>query len=51
MFGRFLTSLFWGMIADRYGRKPVMIFGTIAVLVLLTMVTYVSTFIDEVFVY
>lgn len=41
MFGRFLTSIFWGMIADRYGRKPVIMFGTITVLVLLTTVTSV----------
>ncbi|EXC30779.1 Protein ZINC INDUCED FACILITATOR-LIKE 1 [Morus notabilis] len=31
MFGRFFTSVLWGMIADRYGRKPVVIFGTIAI--------------------
>lgn len=37
MFGRSLTSVFWGMIADRYGRKPVIIFGTISVLVPLTL--------------
>jgi len=35
MFGRALTSVLWGMIADRYGRKPVIIFGTVSVLVLL----------------
>ncbi|KAJ4720472.1 zinc induced facilitator 1 [Melia azedarach] len=28
MVGRDLTSVFWGMIADRYGRKPVIIIGT-----------------------
>lgn len=33
MFGRALTSVLWGMIADRYGRKPVIMFGTMAVLV------------------
>ncbi|XP_062077131.1 probable peptide/nitrate transporter At3g43790 isoform X2 [Humulus lupulus] len=37
MCGRFLTSLFWGVIADRYGRKPVIIFGTIAVLIFNTL--------------
>lgn len=31
MFGRALTSVFWGMIADRYGRKPVIMFGTFSV--------------------
>lgn len=34
MFGRAVTSLLWGMIADRIGRKPVVIMGTISVLVL-----------------
>jgi len=33
MLGRALTSVFWGTIADRYGRKPVMIFGAAAVFV------------------
>ena len=33
MLGRALTSVFWGIMADRYGRKPVIIIGTIAVLV------------------
>lgn len=35
MLGRALTSILWGMIADRYGRKPVVIIGTITVLVVL----------------
>ena len=33
MLGRALTSVLWGMIADRYGRKPVIIIGTLTVLV------------------
>jgi MFS family permease len=37
MFGRALTSVLWGMIADRYGRKPVILFGTIMLLVQLIM--------------
>ncbi|PIA48400.1 hypothetical protein AQUCO_01400777v1 [Aquilegia coerulea] len=37
MFGRVLTSVLWGMIADRYGRKPVMIFGIIVVVVFNTL--------------
>lgn len=28
MLGRALTSVFWGKVADRYGRKPVIIIGT-----------------------
>lgn len=27
MFGRALTSTLWGMVADRIGRKPVIVFG------------------------
>ena len=37
MLGRALTSVAWGMVADRYGRKPVIVIGTIAVLVLTTI--------------
>ncbi|XP_050882511.1 protein ZINC INDUCED FACILITATOR-LIKE 1 isoform X6 [Lathyrus oleraceus] len=33
MFGRSLTSLVWGVVADRYGRKPVVIFGVISVII------------------
>lgn len=33
MFGRALTSILWGMVADRYGRKPVILVGTASVLV------------------
>lgn len=31
MFGRAVTSVLWGLIADKYGRKPVILFGTVAV--------------------
>lgn len=37
MFGRALTSVLWGMIADRYGRKPVILFGSVTLLVQLIM--------------
>ncbi|WCJ19141.1 zinc induced facilitator 1 [Euphorbia peplus] len=33
MIGRTLTSVFWGLVADRYGRKPVIIFGTMTVVI------------------
>lgn len=33
MLGRALTSVFWGMVADKYGRKVVIIFGTFTVYV------------------
>lgn len=33
MFGRFLTSVQWGMAADKYGRVPVMMIGVISVFV------------------
>ena len=35
MFGRTLTSFFWGIIADKYGRKPVIVFSICSVLVLI----------------
>jgi len=31
MLGRASTSVFWGAVADRYGRKPVIVFGTFVV--------------------
>ncbi|GAB4855225.1 Protein ZINC INDUCED FACILITATOR-LIKE 1 [Ancistrocladus abbreviatus] len=37
MFGRALTSVFWGIFADRYGRKPVMIIGIIIVVIFNTL--------------
>ncbi|XP_074310751.1 protein ZINC INDUCED FACILITATOR-LIKE 1-like [Silene latifolia] len=37
MLGRALTSVLWGMIADRYGRKPVIIFGTASLVVFNTL--------------
>lgn len=37
MFGRALTSVLWGMIADRYGRKPVILFGTIMLVIFNTL--------------
>lgn len=33
MLGRALMSIFWGIAADRYGRKPVLIIGISSVLV------------------
>ncbi|KAH9686624.1 protein zinc induced facilitator-like 1 [Citrus sinensis] len=37
MFGRALTSVFWGLVADRYGRKPVIIMGTASVVIFNTL--------------
>ncbi|KAJ6984280.1 hypothetical protein NC653_022520 [Populus alba x Populus x berolinensis] len=34
MIGRALTSFFWGWLADRYGRKPIILIGTASVVVL-----------------
>lgn len=34
MVGRALTSVFWGVVADRYGRKPIILIGTFSVVVL-----------------
>ncbi|CAN1837612.1 Probable peptide/nitrate transporter At3g43790 [Linum perenne] len=33
MIGRALTSFFWGRLADRYGRKPVILIGTFSVVI------------------
>ncbi|CAK8571039.1 unnamed protein product [Lathyrus sativus] len=37
MLGRSLTSIFWGIVADRYGRKPVAVFGILSVIVFNTL--------------
>ncbi|GER30109.1 zinc induced facilitator-like 1 [Striga asiatica] len=37
MLGRALTSVFWGSIADRYGRKPVIIIGTTTIVIVNTL--------------
>lgn len=37
MIGRALTSILWGVVADRYGRKPVILIGTLSVVVLNTL--------------
>ncbi|KAI3908074.1 hypothetical protein MKW98_003719 [Papaver atlanticum] len=37
MFGRVVTSILWGVVADRYGRKPVIIFGTFSVVIFNTL--------------
>ncbi|KAJ4832684.1 hypothetical protein Tsubulata_039569 [Turnera subulata] len=37
MLGRALTAVLWGMFADRYGRKPVIIIGTAVVVIFNTL--------------
>ncbi|XP_076955297.1 protein ZINC INDUCED FACILITATOR-LIKE 1-like isoform X2 [Bidens hawaiensis] len=37
MIGRALTSVFWGVVADRYGRKPVILIGLVTVVVFNTL--------------
>ncbi|XP_076901263.1 protein ZINC INDUCED FACILITATOR-LIKE 1-like [Bidens hawaiensis] len=37
MIGRALTSILWGVVADRYGRKPVIILGTSTVVIFNTL--------------
>ncbi|XP_028803350.1 protein ZINC INDUCED FACILITATOR-LIKE 1-like isoform X1 [Neltuma alba] len=44
MFGRGLTSVPWGIVADRYGRKPVAILGIIAVIVFNTLFGFSTSF-------
>lgn len=33
MLGRGIMAIFWGVMADRYGRKPILIIGTSTMLV------------------
>ncbi|PKA48146.1 putative peptide/nitrate transporter [Apostasia shenzhenica] len=44
MFGRTLTSVLWGMIADRYGRKPVIMISILSVMVFNTLFGLSGTF-------
>ncbi|KAI4339312.1 hypothetical protein MLD38_024269 [Melastoma candidum] len=44
MLGRALTSVPWGMAADHYGRKPVIIIGTISVVIFNTLFGLSSNF-------
>ncbi|PON59729.1 Major facilitator [Parasponia andersonii] len=37
MLGRALTSVVWGVVADRYGRKPVIIIGTATLIIFNTL--------------
>lgn len=37
MIGRAITSFYWGVMADRYGRKPVILAGTISVIIFNTL--------------
>ncbi|KAJ8770368.1 hypothetical protein K2173_014981 [Erythroxylum novogranatense] len=44
MFGRASTSFLWGIIADRYGRKPVILFGAMAVVIFNTLFGFSTNF-------
>ncbi|KAJ7569919.1 hypothetical protein O6H91_01G100400 [Diphasiastrum complanatum] len=44
MFGRFLTSVAWGTLADKYGRRPVMFAGVISVIIFNTLFGFSSNF-------
>ncbi|XP_010514733.1 PREDICTED: probable peptide/nitrate transporter At3g43790 [Camelina sativa] len=37
MIGRALTSIVWGKLADRYGRKPIILIGTFSVIIFNTL--------------
>lgn len=44
MLGRFMTSTPWGIFADRYGRKPVMLIGTFSIVVFNTIFGFSKNF-------
>ncbi|XP_073114412.1 protein ZINC INDUCED FACILITATOR-LIKE 1 isoform X2 [Elaeis guineensis] len=44
MFGRALTSAFWGLVADRCGRKPVIVIGICAVIIFNTLFGLSTTY-------
>lgn len=44
MFGRTLTSVLWGVVADRYGRKPVIMISIISVIIFNTLFGLSKTF-------
>ncbi|KAJ7537428.1 hypothetical protein O6H91_11G005500 [Diphasiastrum complanatum] len=44
MFGRFLTAVAWGRVADKYGRRPVMFAGVISVIIFNTLFGLSKTF-------
>ncbi|KAJ1375237.1 MFS transporter superfamily, partial [Sesbania bispinosa] len=44
MLGRALTSVLWGIIADRYGRKPIVIMGMITVIIFNTLFGLCTSF-------
>ncbi|XP_058766676.1 protein ZINC INDUCED FACILITATOR-LIKE 1-like isoform X2 [Vicia villosa] len=44
MLGRTLTSVLWGMVSDRYGRKPVMVIGVFSVVIFNTLFGISSSF-------
>ncbi|CAK8564841.1 unnamed protein product [Lathyrus sativus] len=44
MAGRALTSILWGMVADRYGRKPVVIIGIVSVVIFNTLFGLCTSF-------
>ncbi|XP_020583109.1 probable peptide/nitrate transporter At3g43790 isoform X2 [Phalaenopsis equestris] len=44
MFGRTLTSVFWGVVADRYGRKPVIMISIVSTIIFNTLFGLSTTF-------
>ncbi|KAF6151939.1 hypothetical protein GIB67_010513, partial [Kingdonia uniflora] len=44
MVGRALTSILWGVVADRYGRKPVILIGTFSVVIFNTFFGFSTNF-------
>ncbi|CAJ1977971.1 unnamed protein product [Sphenostylis stenocarpa] len=44
MLGRCLTSVLWGMVADRYGRKPVIVIGVVVIVIFNTLFGFSTSF-------
>ncbi|KAH7421166.1 hypothetical protein KP509_13G043600 [Ceratopteris richardii] len=44
MLGRFISSAFWGIIADRCGRKPVILIGTASIIIFNTLFGFSTNF-------
>ncbi|KAH7441564.1 hypothetical protein KP509_03G043700 [Ceratopteris richardii] len=44
MLGRFISSAFWGIVADQYGRKPVILIGTFSIIIFNALFGFCTNF-------